>query len=305
MTQAATFAGWALDPGTLGFHVPFAEYVAVSASSGYDVIEVPVAELVAIGPRRLTELCARNGVRAGVFSCPWSGPYNGSVPDEVFEQRLRDIPRIFALIAEAGGTRVSAFFNGQRPGMSALTRDRLADRAGRLAAQAARHGLRMCLELNDTHHLAAAPEILRTAQESTGHRPQLLVDTFHLYRAGLGPEWLSTLPHDAVGWLHVSGIPDGTPRSADSGPRTAPFRGRQSTADLLAAAHRAGYRGPLSIEVLPAPEPGTDLRTHATGLLEVARGGLVRLETVAGGRPGVPHTAGAVSGPARMPGGAG
>ncbi|RPE39965.1 sugar phosphate isomerase/epimerase [Streptomyces sp. Ag109_O5-1] len=295
MTPAAAFDGWALDPGTLGFHVPFAEYVAVAAAAGYDAVEVPVAELTALGPKQLAELCARHGVRAGIFSCPWSGPYNGSVPDEVFEQRLRDIPRVFALVAEAGGTRVSAFFNGRRPGMDVLTRDRLADRAGRLAAQAARHGLRMCLELNDTDHLAAAAEILLTARRVTGHRPQLLVDTFHLYRAGLGTEWLDALPSDAIGWVHVSGVPDGTPRSADSGPRTAPFRGTQPTADLLTAVHRAGYRGPLSIEVLPAPEPGTGLHAHAAGLLETARRGLPRVRTA-------PERAGAVSGPDRTGG---
>ncbi|MFG3225341.1 TIM barrel protein [Kitasatospora sp. NPDC048194] len=284
------FAGWALDPGTLGFALSFEQYLTVTAEAGYDWVEVPVAELVRLGPAALRNLCDRHGVRPGVFSCPWSGPYNGSVDDERFERRLRELPALLDLVAAAGGERVSAFFNGAREGMRQLGGAQLAERCGRLAQTAARHGVRFCLELNDPHHLRAAATVLAQAAGSAGGRPQLLVDTFHLFRAGCGPDWIDALPAGAIGWMHVSGVPLGTGSDADSGPRTAPFRGHQDTGALLDAAHRAGYRGPLSIEVLPSPAPGTD-RTQlvrlAADLLAAGRNGLAgRAAAAAGIRTG-------------------
>lgn len=269
------FDGWALDPGTLGFHLPWAGYAHIAAQAGFGWVEVSAAEVrTAEGVRNVQDVCARAGVQPGVFSCPWQGSPNGSVPDEEFRRRLTALPAVLDNIVAAGGTRVSAFFNSNRPGMARLSFDALAERCALLAAHTAEYGLTFCAEINDPELLRGAAELVtRTAPGTT-----LLVDTFHLFRAGLGPDWVSALPVGAIGWVHVSGVPAAVQADADSGPRCAPFRGRQKLRPLLKAVLRTGYRGPLSIEVLPAPDGG-DLTEYARDLLA---GGVAGLATESG-----------------------
>jgi len=269
VTETTAFDGWALDPGTLGFDVAFPRYLEAAGRAGYDWVEVPVGALLELGPRRLRELCARSGVEPGLYSCPWELPANASVPDEVFDRRMRALPAVLSKVAEAGGRRIGVYFNGGQPHMQRLSFEELVDRCGRLAVAARREGLQLCLELNDVEHLRAATRVL--AAVGDGSTAALLLDTFHWFRAELTLEWLEGLSAGAVGWLHVSDVVPGTPSGVNDAPRVAPGRGMLDLGGFLRAAAARGYRGPVSIEVLPPPRDPADIDGTAASLLADAR----------------------------------
>lgn len=252
-----------LDPGTLGFDLPYEEYLRISAAAGCDWAEVPVSALRAAGPHRLRAMLATHGLRPGPFSCPWDGNPNGAVPEDEWRSRVRAMPVIFAQIRAAGGDLVSAFFRGERPGMVPLGADGVAGRCAVLTGLAAAEGLRVCVELNDVAVLRAARDV----------PADLLVDTFHLWRAGLGVGWVAALPPGKIRWVHVSGVPVGLEPPADL-PRIRPFDGVQDLPPLLDAVRANGYRGPLSIEVLPAPATGRE--AYAVELVRSTRSGSER-----------------------------
>ncbi|MFY1638112.1 sugar phosphate isomerase/epimerase family protein [Solwaraspora sp. WMMB335] len=271
-TGGSGFAGWCLDPGTIGFDLPFAEYVRISAQAGCGWAEVPVGALRAGGPQRVRALLARHGLAPGPFSCPWDGAPNGAVPDELWRERVRRMPAVFQQIRAAGGSLVSAFFRGDRPGMAQLPVPVLAQRCALLADLAGDAGLAVCVEVNDVAVLRDATQLLETADRAP---LGLLVDTFHMFRAGLGPQWIAALPPGSVRWVHVSGVPAGLTAPAEL-PRTRPFDGGQALWPILSALRTHGWSGPLSIEVLPAPAPETDRLRYAVELVRHAATGLAR-----------------------------
>jgi sugar phosphate isomerase/epimerase len=268
----AGFAGWCLDPGTLGFDLAFDDYLAMAAAAGCTWAEVPIGVLRAVGARAVRAALAGADLRAGPFSCPWEGSPNGSVPEEEWAQRVRLLPEVFARVGEAGGRMVSAFFRGDRDGMVRLSDDALARRCAVLARLAEEAGLRVCVELNDVDALRNASATLDTVDSAA---LVLLLDSFHLFRAGLDHRWIDTLPPGAIGWVHISGVPTTVVAPQDL-PRTRPFEGTQDLAPILAAVAGRGYDGPLSIEVLPAPGPDTDRAAYAADLVRTTDAALAQ-----------------------------
>ena len=135
------------------------------------------------------------GVSAGMFSCPWSGNPNGSVPDTLWSARMAQMPPLLDRAATCGARRISLFFNGNRPGMVPLPRDAIVRRLAEVAALAGPRNLEVCVELNDTHHLRDANAIL-DAVDYSSRDVRLLVDVFHVFRAGLA----------AAGWPRCRGM---------------------------------------------------------------------------------------------------
>ena len=262
--MSVTFHGRAVDPGTFGFALPPETFLATAATSGFDTVELPVAVAGELGAT-LPRLLAEHDLAAPLFSCPWSLPANGSVDTATFESRLAEMPALLEPVAAAGGRQVSAFFAERRPMMFQLSVEQTADRAGRLLEQARSWGMGLSVELNDVGCLRAAADVL-------GRVPglNLLLDTFHYWRAGLDAEWFATLPQDAIGWVHLSGVPRGAVPTDDGGPRSAPGEGDQDLSTLLQCIG-ARYRGPLSLEVIPEPPAGTDLAAYGCALLDTAR----------------------------------
>lgn len=258
----ALFRGRCLDPGTLGFGVPFRRYVATAAAAGFDMVEVPLGVARTLRQVTVAGILAEHAVTAAVYSCPWELPANGSVSRPRFARRLAAMPPLLDTVAAAGGRIVSAFFAGDRPGMVRLGHDELVDRCAALVALARTAGLAVCVELNDVDRLRHAGRVVR---EVSGLR--LLVDTFHYFRAGLTAAWFSTLPPDSVGWVHLSDVPHGATPTTDGGPRAWPGAGSQDLRSITTGLAGTGYTGSLSLEVLPEPPAGTDLVRYAKALL--------------------------------------
>ena len=254
------FRGRAVDPGTLGFDLPFERFASIAADAGFDQIEVPVGALEELGVTHLRHVATCCGLRTPVFSCPWASPANGSVDSELFIRRLDALPRILDNVAAAGGRLISAFFAGERPGMTRLSRDELVNRCGQLVTLAQQRGLGICVELNDAAVLRDAAKVVH---DTMGLR--LLFDTFHFFRAGLQPAWLGTLPLAAIGWVHLSDVPHGAVATLDGGPREWPGRGVQDFGPIADGLAHNGYTGPLSLEVLPPPT--ADHGRYAAALL--------------------------------------
>ncbi|MEM7729883.1 MAG: sugar phosphate isomerase/epimerase [Pseudomonadota bacterium] len=249
------FHGLALDQGSLGFHLDFECYLAASAAGGFTHVEAPLGPLhEAVSPEALIRLLARFQLSIGTFTYPWDGAVNGAVSDDVWSARRAALPRLFAFARAAGATRVSGFFNTMAPGMSALSPGELAERLANLNAIARDAGVVFCAELNTVALLNTAPEILDWLGRD-GDSIRLLVDAFHLYRFGLGPNWVARLRSGAIGWVHVADAPKRGLAMLDPHNRLDPGDGEIDLDALLKAVAANSYRGPISIEV---PRPSLD-----------------------------------------------
>ena len=222
-------------------------------------------------PAAFRELLEPFGITAQLFSCPWNGSPNASVPDVTWRSRLAALPHLFSHIRACGAQAVSLFFNAEPLGMVALAAGELAARLGEIADVAQAHGLSVCVELNDAHHLRDAAEILDRADRGGGG-VELLLDLFHVYRSGLDAGWIARLPICSIGWIHLSDVPLGlNPCDCEASVRCAPGTGQLDLVALLSAVARNGYHGPLSVEVLEQTLRREPPLERAQRLLRAAR----------------------------------
>jgi sugar phosphate isomerase/epimerase len=263
---------WSLDPGTLGFELPFARFAQICGTVGFDEIETP---LVGAAQRhdaeRFNRLLELAGVRSRMFSCPWELPANGAVAEEMFAARLKALPARLRHARDCGAELISVFFNTRSAGMVGLSEGELVARCARLTELVSNAGMTLCVELNDAAHLARASHILASVA-ALGAPATLLLDVYHMFRSRLDQRWLELLAPGSIGWMHLSDVPRGfTPEDCESGRRCLPGHGRLDLPSLVRAAHELGYTGPLSIEVLDPGAERSDPLAFAAQTLDVAK----------------------------------
>jgi sugar phosphate isomerase/epimerase len=240
-----------LDPACIGFDVDLETYVAAAAAGGFEVVEVPITWVDDVvrgnGTARVDALFRTHGIAAAQFTCGLGIPGNLAVPDDLFESRLRDLPRYADLARSVGCGRASMFADGRRHEGVPLPTAVIVDRVTRIAAVLAAAGLALSVGFIGRERLLVAGDIWsEVGAPSTG----LLIDTISMAKAGLGAEWIDDLPAGSVGWLRVADAPVGV---ADDDitytDRLLPGTGRLPLDDIYAAVRRNGYRGPVSVEV--------------------------------------------------------
>ncbi len=226
-----------------------ADKLAAVAAAGFDGIELFDNDLVAspLGPREVARRCADLGLAIDLFQ-----PVRDleGVPPERFDAVLHRVRTKLEVMADLGVTRFLACSN---VGADALDdRDLSAEQLHRVGTLAAEHGVTVAFEaLAWGRHLDRVGDAWDVVRRADHPAVTLAVDTFHLLARGDDGAALADVPGDRIGFLQVADAPllDMNVLEWSRHFRCFPGQGVLDVTGVVAAVLRAGYRGPLSLEV--------------------------------------------------------
>lgn len=243
------------------------------AEAGFDGVEVMEPDLAAASesPEEIRTLCERLGLGIELFQ-----PVRDveGVEEEVLQDNLRRAEETFHLMRRLGAETVLVCSNA---GTATVDDDaRVAEQLGRLADLAAGCGLRVGYEalawgrfVNDYRH---AWELVKRAD-----RPNLgiCLDSFHILACGHDPSEIETIPGEKICFLQLADALqlDMDLLSWSRHHRLFPGEGSFELTAFLGHVLRAGYLGPLSLEVFNDTFDQTDVASTAVQ----ARRSLTRL----------------------------
>jgi 4-hydroxyphenylpyruvate dioxygenase len=240
------------------------EKLQAAAAAGFDGVEIMDADLQAAyeSPEEIRALCARLGVTIEMYQ-----PFRDveGVDDATFADTLRRAEAKFETMRRLGTDLVLVCSNA---GTASIDDDRVAARQlGEFADRAAAHGIRIAFEalawgrfVNDYRH---AWRLVQAAD-----RPNLgtCLDSFHILSRGHDPAEIEQIPGDRIFFLQLADAPalDMDLLSWSRHHRLFPGEGAFALTDFLGHVLRAGYTGPLSLEVFNDTFRQTDVvRTAA------------------------------------------
>jgi 4-hydroxyphenylpyruvate dioxygenase len=240
-----------------------ADKLPAIAAAGFDGIELFDNDLVAspLRPRQVAERCADLGLSIDLFQ-----PLRDleGVPPEQFETVLHRLRTKLAVMAELGVTTALACSNATPGALEDL--DLSAEQLHQVGRVAAEHGVTVAYEAlawgRHVNRLAHAWDVVQRA----GHPAiTLAVDTFHMLARGDDGAALDGVPGERIGFLQVADAPllDMNVLEWSRHHRCFPGQGMFDVEGVVAAALRAGYRGPLSLEVFSDVVRETDPRRTA------------------------------------------
>lgn len=229
-----------------------------AARLGYDGVELALRDAAEVDPERLGALLAQHGLElpaistGRVFS---EGQVWCTHPDPSVRQRA--VETIKGLVALAGrfGARVN-LGRVRGPIPEGQTREAAQERflecLRECAGYAATLGVELLLEpVNryEINYINSVPEALEVLQAAGCPNVRLMPDVFHMnIEDGSIPGSLIRAG-EAIGYVHV----------ADSN-RRAPGQGHLNLPEVLMTLEALGYRGYVTAEILPHPDPDTAAR---------------------------------------------
>ncbi|MFE6892606.1 bifunctional sugar phosphate isomerase/epimerase/4-hydroxyphenylpyruvate dioxygenase family protein [Streptomyces sp. NPDC057694] len=228
------------------------EKLTAAARAGFDGVEIFENDLLAspLSPEDIRALCADLGLCIDLYQ-----PMRDieAVPADVFARNLRRAEHKFRVMRRLGADTLLVCSS-----VSPLARDDdalAAEQLGRLAERAAESGIRVAYEaLAWGRHVNTYDHAWRIV-EAAGH-PALgtCLDSFHILARGADPkdiQGIEDIPGDKIFFLQLADAPrlamDVLQWSRHY--RCFPGQGDLDVAGLLRHVLRAGYRGPLSLEV--------------------------------------------------------
>ncbi|KOV62086.1 bifunctional sugar phosphate isomerase/epimerase/4-hydroxyphenylpyruvate dioxygenase family protein [Streptomyces sp. MMG1121] len=225
------------------------EKLAAASRAGFGGVEIFENDLLAspLAPEEIRARCADLGLRIDLYQ-----PMRDieAVPEEVFARNLRRARHKFELMRRLGADTVLVCSS-----VSPLALDDDALAAGqlaRLARLAAEFGIRVAYEaLAWGRHVHTYDHAWRIV-DAAGH-PALgtCLDSFHILSRGSDPKGIEAIPGEKIFFLQLADAPlpamDVLQWSRHH--RCFPGQGGFDVAGLLRHVLKAGYRGPLSLEV--------------------------------------------------------
>ncbi|WES64364.1 TIM barrel protein [Microbacter sp. GSS18] len=240
------------------------EKLHACAQAGFDGVEIMDADLVAAyeSPEEIRALCDRLGLSIDMYQ-----PFRDveGVDDAVFADTLRRAEAKFEVMDRLGASLMLVCSN-----VATATIDDdevMAAQLGALADAAARHGIRLAYEAlawgRFVDDYRRAWRIVERAE-----RPNLGVclDSFHILSRGHDPAGIEEIDGAKIFFLQLADAPalDMDVLSWSRHHRLFPGEGDFALSGFLAHVLRAGYRGPLSLEVFNDTFRQTDVvRTAA------------------------------------------
>lgn len=225
------------------------EKLHACASAGFDGVEIMDADLVAAyeSPEEIRTLCERLGLSIDMYQ-----PFRDveGVDEDTFADNLRRAEAKFDVMERLGADLILLCSNA---GTATIDDDDLAaDQLGRLADLAAQRGIRIAYEalawgrfVDDYRH---AWRIVQRAD-----RPNLGVclDSFHILSRGHDPAAIEEIPGEKIFFLQLADAPalDMDVLQWSRHHRLFPGEGDFDLTGFLGHVLRAGYAGPLSLEV--------------------------------------------------------
>ena len=225
------------------------EKLHACAAAGFDGVEIMDADLVGAyeSPEEIRTLCERLGLRIDMYQ-----PFRDveGVDEDTFADTLRRAAAKFDVMERLGTDLMLVCSNA---GTATIDDDALAaDQLGRLADLAAQRGIRLAYEAlawgRFVDDYRRAWRIVERA-----NRPNLGVclDSFHILSRGHDPAQIEDIPGDRIFFLQLADAPalDMDVLQWSRHHRLFPGEGDFDLTGFLGHVLRAGYTGPLSLEV--------------------------------------------------------
>lgn len=239
------------------------EKLHACAAAGFDGVEIMDADLIAAyeSPEEIRALCARLGLTIDMFQ-----PLRDieGVDDATFAENLRRAEAKFDVMQRLGTDLILLCSN---VATATIDDDEVAARQlGALADLAASRGIRIAYEalawgryVDDYRH---AWRLIQLAD-----RPNLgtCLDSFHILSRGHDPAGIEEIDGEKIFFLQLADAPDldMDVLSWSRHHRVFPGEGHFALTDFLGHVLRAGYTGPLSLEVFNDTFRQTDVTRTA------------------------------------------
>ncbi|MGH2436495.1 MAG: 5-keto-L-gluconate epimerase [bacterium] len=239
--------------------------VRMAASLGYAAVELAVRDPATIDHKALHSVIRVSGLAVAAVGTGQAYLKDGlSLTSDDAGIRARTSERIASharLAAEFGASTIVGLIRGRVTGDRARTDARFVDALKRLLDVVDRGDGRVLVEpINryETDYLNTIGEVLGVIERVASSRVQVLADTFHMNIEERTIEDALRNCGRRLGHVHV----------ADSN-RQAPGFGHLNFARILAVLEEMDYKGYLSAEILPVPDPESAARqtvAHLTSL---------------------------------------
>lgn len=225
------------------------EKLEAIAAAGFEAVEIFENDLLYYtgSARSVREMAAGLGLEIALFQ-----PFRDfeAVPEEQFRRNLERAERKFDLMGELGAPLILVCSNVQRhaigdPALSAAQLHALAERA---AARDIRIGFEALAWGTHTNRYGQAWSIVQQADHpSLG----VILDSFHSLAIGDDAADMAAIPGEKIFFVQLADAPRMTldPLSWSRHFRCFPGQGDLDVAGFLAGALKAGYAGPISLEI--------------------------------------------------------
>lgn len=239
------------------------EKLHACAKAGFDGVEIMDSDLTVAyeSPEEIRALCSRLGLSIDMFQ-----PFRDAeaVDDDTFADTLRRAREKFRVMNRLGADLMLVCSNA---GTATVDDDDvIARQLGELADVAAEYGIRIAYEalawgrfVNDYRH---AWRLVEAAD-----RPNLgtCLDSFHILSRGHDPSAIEDIPGEKIFFLQLADAPqlDMDVLSWSRHHRLFPGEGSFELTGFLSHVLRAGYQGPLSLEVFNDTFRQTDVTRTA------------------------------------------
>ena len=219
------------------------------AAAKFELVEIFENELAFFdgAPSDVRELAQQLGLGVSLFQ-----PFFDfeAVPDALFAKNLDRAMRKFDLMLELGAPMMLVSSNASAHAIADDARAAAQLRA--MADQATQRGLKLAYEaVAWGRHVRSYRDAWRIVKLADHPALGLVLDSFHTLAVGDDPVGFSEIPAEKLFHLQLSDAPrlDMDVRSIGRHFRCLPGQGVLDLAGFTAEAIKAGYRGPLSIEV--------------------------------------------------------
>lgn len=251
---------------------PIEERIQVAAEIGYTGVGLLHADLLAIEAemplQRLGSRLGELGLRHVEVECLIDWFATGE-PRAASDQQRADLLRA----AQALGAR-HIKVNGDLQGRP-WPLETLAEEFGRLCREAADVGAMVGIEFmpfSGIPDVRAAVEVVEAAGEPNG---KVLVDTWHVARAGTPLSELAAVPGDLIAHVEIDDAlsePQGDLWTDTIHHRLLPGEGELDVVGFLSAVRATGYHGPIGVEVISKEHRLLPLREAAEAAYRAAMG---------------------------------
>ncbi|MFC8123944.1 bifunctional sugar phosphate isomerase/epimerase/4-hydroxyphenylpyruvate dioxygenase family protein [Streptomyces sp. NPDC057302] len=234
---------------TVSLSGPLSEKLTAVATAGFDGVEIFENDLLGgpLSPEEVRLRCADLGLGIDLYQ-----PFRDfeAVPADTLARNLRRAEHKFAVM-ERLGADLLLVCSSVAP--ESVDDDALAAGQLRLLAErAADHGIRIAYEaLAWGKHVSTYDHAWKIVEQADHPALGTCLDSFHILSRGSDPKGIADIPGEKIFFLQLADAPlmamDVLQWSRHY--RCFPGQGGFDLAPLVAAAVRAGYQGPLSLEV--------------------------------------------------------
>lgn len=245
-----------LNRATTGGSLPLEQFLDISANAGFAGADVDLGYAQKNGAAALADLYAKRKLKFGAWGLPFDWKGDASKQPE-------GLKKLDALAKLAAELKIDACATWLMPSSTLPFIENWNFHVSRLKPAAeilGQHGLRLGLEFigpyhhrrRQPHEFIFSPGLMLELADAIGPNAGLLVDSFHCHTSGTTFEHLAQIPAQRIVLAHLNDAPNVPPTAAEDSKRLLPGDGIIDLNAFMAALAKAGYAGPVSLEVFNA-----------------------------------------------------